>query len=162
MYIKGGKGLSDLIRYVEHVRDEAVPDRREADEIAKDILRLIHTGFETSTDPYGKPWAPIKPRKDKKMPDGSIYPAKNYNGRDDQPLVDSANLMSSIDYGIVTTASGGFKIDIATDVDYAVYHQEGDGVQQRMFMPDSSKELPQSYYNVIIDIIGEKLARAIR
>lgn len=34
------------------------------EEISKEALRLIKREFETSTDPYGRPWAPLK-RKDK-------------------------------------------------------------------------------------------------
>jgi phage gpG-like protein len=65
-------------------------------------LQLLQREFETSTDPTGKAWAPLK-------------------RRDGQPLLDTGRLRNS--FGITHANSGGFTL--GTNVLYAEVHQSG-------------------------------------
>jgi len=58
-------------------------------------------GFQTSTDPYGRPWAPLKVRSG-------------------QPLLDKGHLLNSIDYQVE-----GNSVEIGTNNPHALTHQKG-------------------------------------
>ena len=67
---------------------------------------LVATEFETSTDPYGRPWLPLK-------------------SRDGQPLLDTGRLRNS--FGGDGSDATAFRF--GTDVVYAALHQYGGTVK---------------------------------
>lgn len=73
--------------------------------LAEETIELIREGFATSTDPYGKPWAPLKMRSG-------------------QPLRDTGGLQSSWHRRFVTAE--GFVVESGKA--YAAYHQGGTGL----------------------------------
>lgn len=131
--------LHELQRYLERVRDDSFVSVKDAKEIGARLHDLVMRSFETSTDPYGKKWAPIKHRKG-------------------QPLRDTGILMNSINF-----ESKKGQLKIGTNVEYASYHNLGTNhIKQRMYIPTDSNKLPDSYNNVIIDVITRKLEQAIQ
>lgn len=73
--------------------------------LAEETIELIREGFETSTDPYGNRWAPLKLRSG-------------------QPLRDTGGLQSSW-HKRFTTAQG---FVVSSGKEYAAYHQGGTGI----------------------------------
>lgn len=73
--------------------------------LAEETIELIREGFESSTDPYGSRWAPLKVRSG-------------------QPLRDKGGLQSSWHRRFLTAQ--GFVV--ASGKDYAAYHQGGTGI----------------------------------
>jgi phage gpG-like protein len=76
---------------------------------------LVRRGFNESTDPFGKPWAPLKYRQGK-------------------PLIDRGILMASFTYRV-----GGPTVRIGTVVPYASIHNTG-GVTK---FPERQRKPPQ-------------------
>ncbi|QTP59538.1 hypothetical protein HNO53_12920 [Billgrantia antri] len=135
--------LGELQRYLEKVRDDSFFNEADGNEIGERLHDLVMAGFDRSEDPYGRAWPGISHREGK-------------------PLLDTFNMVSSIDYD-VTRRSNGLQVSIGTDVEYAPVHNIGLGhVRQRMFIPTNSNKLPASYNNVIINVITKKLERAIQ
>ena len=90
--------------------------------------QLIVAGFQNSTDPYDKPWKPLKYRAG-------------------QPLVDTGLLRRS--FGVSPT--GGY-VDVVSGIKYGIYHQEGSGnLPQRKIVPDKGipKKWEQQMYKAI-------------
>lgn len=149
MNIEGS--LKAFIRAAERVRDDSLLDRKDTDQLGKDLISLVYQGFERGMDPYGQKWAPIAPRSGE----------PNYRGSNTDPLIDSANLMSSWEYGVIKSKNG-LLMSLFTDVPYAPYHQEGtEKIKQRMMVPDISLGLPDDYSSAIIRAINEKLERLL-
>lgn len=73
-------------------------------QLAEEAVELVREGFETSTDPYGKRWAPLKLRAG-------------------QPLRDTGAMQIWRTRNI--TARG---FSVFSPREYAVYHQEGTGI----------------------------------
>lgn len=76
------------------------------EEISKEAIRLIKKEFETSTDPYGNPWAPLK------------NPGKG--PRTGGPLRKTDSMMKSIKRQLTRD---GFKL--VSDSPYIQFHQNG-------------------------------------
>jgi phage gpG-like protein len=72
---------------------------------------LVREGFDTHTDPYGKPWAPLALR-------------------DGEPLADTGRLKNSF-HAVVSRR--GFRV--APSVTYAAFHQTGTGIYGPRGMP---------------------------
>lgn len=89
--------------------------------LAEETIELIREGFETSTDPYGKPWEPLKLRSG-------------------QPLRDKGGLQTSWHRRFVTAQ--GFVVESGKA--YARYHQEGTGIygpKKRRIVPTEARAL---------------------
>jgi phage gpG-like protein len=69
--------------------------------LGRTIEEKVRLGFATSTDPYGRPWAPLKVRQGK-------------------PLVDKGQLLGSVSYQV-----DGNSVEIGTNMPYAPTHQYG-------------------------------------
>jgi phage gpG-like protein len=97
--------FAELERFMEKVA--SVPDsmRIVSANLAEETIELFREGFETSTDPYGNRWEPLKLRSG-------------------QPLRDKGGLQSSWHRRFVTAQ--GFTV--ASGKDYAAYHQGGTGI----------------------------------
>lgn len=108
-------------------------------EINTRLLEKIRLGFRNSTGPYGERWAPIQPRW------------RNRRRVPGQPLLDTGRLRNSI-RGETT----GSSVRIFTDIEYAQYHQLGQRVRRRAFLPDD-RGLPNSWDEVITKAIRARL-----
>lgn len=89
--------------------------------LAEETIELIREGFETSTDPYGKPWAALQLRA----------------GR---PLEDTGGLKASWHRRFVTDE--GFVVQSGKE--YARYHQAGTGIygpRKQPIVPKQAKAL---------------------
>lgn len=75
------------------------------EQLAEETIELIKQGFETSTDPYGKPWEKLQVREGK-------------------PLEDTGGLKTS--WHTANVGPRGFTVESGKD--YAVYHQKGTGI----------------------------------
>lgn len=71
------------------------------DAVGRVLKARIQQGFQTGTDPEGRPWAPLKSRQG-------------------QPLRDKGQLMGSIDYQVE-----GNSVVVGTNKSYAPVHQFG-------------------------------------
>lgn len=107
-------------------------------EIGMSVTSLVQLGFRESINPYGQPWAAIRPRRD-----GSR-----------KPLLDTGRLRNSITYNADKKS-----VRIGTNVKYGEQHQIGLGVKKRSFLPDVG--LPISWQNEIMHTLNDYLARAI-
>lgn len=81
--------------------------------LGAELVALVKRGFRTSTDPYGRPWAPLKQRSGK-------------------PLLRTARLRNSWMWSAGTDSG---QITITNNVQYAAFHQDGTArmVQRQMF-----------------------------
>lgn len=90
----------------------------------------ISAGFDSGTDPYGRPWAPLSPRTLAK-------------GRTPPPLTDTGAMRDAI-----TVTGDGYSVAIYSPDEKSSWHQEGDGapgqdLPARPFLPES--ELPDTW-----------------
>ncbi|WP_145279522.1 phage virion morphogenesis protein [Pseudomonas sp. URMO17WK12:I11] len=107
------------------------------------LLAKVRLGFRNSTDPYGQKWEPIQ--------------ARRRNGRriPGQPLLDTGRLRNSI-----RGATTGNSMRIFTDVEYAQYHQLGQRVKKRAFLPDE-RGLPPDWDAEITKVIRAQLKQIL-
>jgi phage virion morphogenesis protein len=118
-------------------------------EIGDLFLSHIKQGFETSTDPSGVPWLPVKQRK----------------GR---PLVDTGQLMRSFMARAMSNS-----VEVGTALEYAAIHQFGGQagrnratpIPARPFVPtpgaDGMASLPPAWRADILDAVNRHLTKAI-
>ena len=133
------------------------------DAIGRLLKSKLQLGFITSTDPYGRPWAPLKTRQG-------------------LPLRDKGHLMNSIDYRVE-----GASVEVGTNLPYAPTHQfgaviEAKGAKALRFFVNGkpvfvgrghkitiparemfpTEGLPPDWAADSLDVIGEVLRRAWR
>ena len=101
----------------------------------------IRSNFTESLNPYGESWRQLK------------NPSKKRGGISAKTLLDTGRLVGSINYNIINNNI----LEIGTPVFYAQYHQTGDGVTKRSFLPEKSRGLPESWNKDITDIIEKVL-----
>lgn len=77
------------------------------DALGRQVKTNVQLGFVAGTDPYGRPWAPLKLRSG-------------------QPLRDKGHLMNSIDY-----QAEGNSVVIGTNMSYAPTHQFGATIEAK-------------------------------
>lgn len=108
--------FKELDRFIDKL--SSAPDhlRVLSDQLAEEAIELIREGFETSTDPYGDRWAPLKLRAG-------------------QPLRDTGGLMA---WRKRFSTSQGFVV--SSTKDYAVHHQYGTGIYGRRKKPIVPKQ----------------------
>jgi len=75
--------------------------------VGRVLKARIQEGFQSGTDPYGLPWAPLK-------------------FRSGQPLLDRGHLMASVDYQVERDS-----VEIGTNRAYAPVHQFGATIEAR-------------------------------
>lgn len=114
-------------------------------QIGINLSGKIRNNFYNQVDPYNNRWAPFKKggRVTKKGIDTSA-----------KLLLDTGRLVNSINYNVKNNI-----LEIGTPVFYAQYHQLGDGVPKRSFLPDQG--LPTSWNNDIINIIEKVLKNLV-
>lgn len=139
MSFKGFQRLHGTLRALSEV-----PSRVAADASVR-IAGLIDESFDAGIDPYGRPWAPLKPYTLAK-------------GRFPPPLTDSGAMRSSID--VHPTAGAGIEVTIGTD--YATFHQAGTrDMVQRQILPQSAGLAP-SWREAIAEAVRTNVAKARR
>jgi hypothetical protein len=145
-----------LERAVQTLKDMAAKDRW-LGEIAMRVsaggMKLVADEYRTSTDPYGKPWAPLKQcrTRDKR--------AARRRAKQDKPVRGPKVLINTGRMRASTGASPSGKIaKVVVPTWYARFHQEGTcRMVQRMILPMSEK-LPATWDTMI----GRETSRFMR
>jgi len=75
--------------------------------VGRVLKSKIQQGFQSGTDPTGRPWAPLKSRRG-------------------QPLLDKGHLMGSVDYNVE-----GNSVVVGTNKPYAPVHQFGAKIEAK-------------------------------
>lgn len=114
-------------------------DNRVADAAAALLLDANRKRFLSEVDPDNQPWTPSKA--------GLARRAKGGSGT----LFDTGALFHSIQ---AFRASGGMA-EIGTDIPYARKHQEGIGVEKRMFLGINDDDTER-----VLDLVERMVARA--
>ncbi len=81
------------------------------DAVGRVLKTRVQLSFHSGTDPYGRPWAPLK-------------------SRSGQPLRDKGHLMGSFDYRVE-----GNSVEIGTNMAYARVHQFGATIRPKSSDP---------------------------
>ncbi len=114
------RGLSEALRDLDDLQGRMNDMRPVMEVVGEDIKTFVDDRFETSTDPTGAPWAPLKPET-----------VKRRRGSDARPLIDTSNLRNSI-----AARPGARSVSVGTVVPYAATHQFGSKhTPQRRFLP---------------------------
>lgn len=118
--LQASRSLRDLVKVPAQI----------APAVAKRIKKDIEKYFSAGTDPYGKPWAPLRPATIKK-------------GRHPPPLTDTRAGRR----GITVTPMKGAGIQIKSDTPYMVYHmREAGNRAARKFLPEGV--VPAAWYKI--------------
>lgn len=114
------RGLSEALRDLDEVEGRLNDLTPVMEVIGEDLKTFVDDRFDTSTDPTGAPWQPLKASTVAKRRKGSA-----------RPLIDTGNLRNSI-----ATRPGPRSLRIGTVVPYAPVHQFGTKhIPQRRFLP---------------------------
>lgn len=131
------------------------------DDVGAALAERVRLTFHDGADPWGDPWAPLKP--------STIARRRKRSG---VPLRDTGRLMNSIGH-----RAGSDFVEIGTNVEYAATHQFGarkgrygktrrgapipwGDVPARPFLPirDGAADLPQPWREEIVEILSRHLA----
>lgn len=106
--------------------------------LAAEALNQVHEGFERGVDPYDYPWrAPLR--------------------RKGQPLRDTRRLESSY-----LASSAGDSFGVATNVSYAIYHQEGTvRMVRRAMVPWGRRRLGKRWREAFEKILRKERMRSL-
>lgn len=138
MSFKGFQRLHGTIRKLADVPAQA------AKSASKRIGDLIEEQFAQGTDPYGRPWAALRPYTLAK-------------GRTPPPLTDSGAMRESVE----VKPMAGAGIEVTMGVDYATFHQTGTGnMAQRQILPQSGG-FPRSWSKAIDESVAEATKKAM-
>lgn len=107
--IESAEATAAFNRLLQFARDP----REGLDAIGRVLKAKVQLGFHTGTDPYGRPWAPLK-------------------SRSGQPLRDKGHLMNSYDYQVE-----GNSVVLGTNLMYAPTHQFGATIKPKGGDPKS-------------------------
>ena len=138
MAFKGFQRLHGTLRKLAEVPSRA------AKAAARELSTLILDGFAAGTDPYGRPWAPLKPYTLAK-------------GRFPPPLTDSGAMRDSIE----VRPTSGAGIEITMGAEYATFHQTGTvTMAPRQILPQSGG-LPPEWQSAIRDAVSDSTKKAM-
>lgn len=114
------RGLDEALRDLDDIQGRLNDMRPVMEVIGEDLKTFVDDRFDSSTDPTGAPWQPLKPATVKRRRANSA-----------KPLVDTGNLRNSINY-----RPGPRSVQIGTVVPYAPPHQFGTKhIPQRRYLP---------------------------
>lgn len=135
--------LRRLNKLEDNLKDEAL--NKILNQLGAKWTGEIKLNFTKSYDPYGKKWPSLKAggRMIKKG-------KKRVLDKSAKPLLDTGRLVGSINFNVKDE-----KLEIGTPVFYSQFHQNGEGVPKRAFLPD--RGLPQSWKNDLNLIIAKVL-----
>ena len=132
----------NLINLGNRLRELASVPSQAAKAASEDIADLIEGEFEAGNDPYGKPWAPLKPSTLKR-------------GRRPPPLTDTRQLRESVD----VKPMKGAGIQVTLDEVPGVFHQTGTkDMAKRAILPDG-KKMPEPWTQAIADACDEAVQK---
>lgn len=135
-------GFRDLADTLAELED--IPSRI-AGEVADGITEEIRQQFDRGCDPYGTPWAPLKPQT-----------VRRKGG--DKRVLRRGDVLSSETIARPTAGAG---VEI-TSVEYGMRHQGGTvHMVARPVLPDGG-ELPEAWQEVIGDATDRATAKAMR
>jgi hypothetical protein len=145
---RGGANLAvaELGRLVETIERMSQVPRRVAVIAAPEITKLLQKQFATGTDPYGRPWRPLKP-------------ATLAKGRRPPPLTDSGAMRR----GTVARAAPGGRAGIRLLVGkrYGFFHQSGTRyMAARRILPQNG--LPYAWSRVLAEASKKAFREARR
>lgn len=134
-----------LLNLGARLRELASVPSQAAKTASEDIADLIEKEFEAGNDPYGKPWAPLRPSTLKR-------------GRRPPPLTDTRQLRESVE---VKPAKGA-GIQITMDEVPGVFHQSGTkNMAKRAILPDGQK-MPDPWTQAIADATDDAVQKRMR
>lgn len=142
------RGLTEAVRDLDDVQGRLRDMSPVMRVIAEDLKTFVDDRFDTSTDPTGAPWAPLKASTLARRRNGSA-----------KPLVDTQVLRNS-----VNARPGRRSVQIGTNVPYAGPHQFGSAphLPRRAFLPFTedgtafeSRGLAGEELEAIVDAIAD-------
>ena len=115
-----------------------------AREVSAEINALIQEGFDRGTDPYGRPWAPLRP-------------ATLAKGRRPPPLTDTGKGRA----GVYAKPMSGAGILLVSEVPYMRKHQMGapPRLVRRDFLPINV--LPKAWNAAIKEAVEARVAKTL-
>lgn len=129
--------------FVRALRDLAKVPSRVSAAYAERLRQELDKQFAQGKDPYGRPWAPLKPATLKK-------------GRFPPPLTDSGHMSRNI----TVLPMQGAGVRLVSTVDYSRYHQEGtDNMSARPFFPTGV--LPANWRKILDEELQKDLDKTI-
>jgi hypothetical protein len=145
-------GIGAIGRLKETIRKLSDLPRAVAVEAQEPLNRLLQAEFRTGTDPYGRPWAPIKPST----------LARRQVSRSPTPLTDTRELRDGTRVDIREGGRAG--LVIRTGAPYAYFHQVGfrvgrQSVPARRILPQFG--LPAGWKLVLRDAARRAARKAV-
>jgi len=123
--------FSELGKLIDNLDKLAEVPSRASGEVARELTKELQIEFATGTDPYGKPWAPLKP-------------STLARGRHPPPLTASGALAR----GTEVTPMQHAGVQIVLGMPYGFFHQRGTvKMEARKPLPD--KAMPRQWQQII-------------
>ncbi len=136
--------FKSLDRLAATLRDLAHIPSQVSTEVSKEISKELTKEYTSGSDPYGKPWAPLKPSTLKK-------------GRHPPPLTDTGRMKS----GTKAVPLPGAGVGIVVGAPYGVYHQTGTkNMEARPILPN--KGMPAKWREIVKRVAGKAIAGKFR
>jgi hypothetical protein len=130
-------GLDDIHKAAQHMLEFPKLMSQSTTDAADLIDDVIQEDFDAGVNPYGEPWAPLRP-------------ATLAKGRTPPPLTDEGLLRA---VNVEPLQGAGLKIEF--DEDYAVYHQTGTSrMAQRLILPEESRGLPERWNDAVVEAMN--------
>ncbi len=127
--------FSGMQRLEEQLARLAQVPSRAAAEAATEITKELKKEFADGKDPYGKPWAPLKPSTIK-------------SGRKPPPLTAGGTLRD----GTEAKPMAGAGIQVTVGAPYGVFHQTGTSkMAARKILPE--KSFPKAWTTAIVNAV---------
>lgn len=145
-------GIEAIGRLKETIRRLSDLSRATAEEAREPLNTFLQQQFRAGTDPYGKPWAPVKPST----------LARRKVSRSSTPLTDTATMREGT---LVEVRSGGRAgLVIKAGAAYSYFHQVGFRVYRarvpaRPVLPD--RGIPAAWRRVLDDAARRAAARLV-
>lgn len=123
--------MGDMIRIIEALSD--IPARTAA-LAAPELNKLVQAQFDAGTDPYGRPWAPLRP-------------ATLARGRFPPPLTDTWRLRNGTGVRVRPGRRAGLVMRVGAP--YGTFHQTGTRyMRARRILPQQG--LPRAWRDVLV------------
>jgi len=107
-------------------------------------MKLVADEFQTSTDPYGKPWAPLKRWRPRDIKAARKRARKGLKVRGPVVLVHTGRMRGS-----VGASPSGQVAKVVVPTWYARFHQEGGRfLPRRQILPDNDR-LPEKWGDMV-------------